>query len=353
MANSTWVHNIDPFLVQFSGNIGVRWYGLAYVTGFICAYLIMAWFSRKKLSPMSEEQVSDMITYGILGVLLGGRLGYALFYDPALLTDFRSAFPFWGVAAVWEGGMASHGGFAGVLIACLVFARRQKLPFAHVGDMVILGSTVGIFAGRIANFINGELMGKICAPDFPLAVKFPQDMNRWVGYSPEKFLKLDKVASAIGASPSDWQIWMNNIPAHRPKLYGFVDKVIHQIQAGNQEVVQLIGPLLEPRHPSQLYAACTEALIPFLILVWVWRKARKPGLICSLYFMIYAIGRVFNENFRLPDAHLSDLSQLPLGISRGQFLSLFIFAIGLGFLIYSQRKDSKPMGGWLKVLNKG
>ena len=111
MNNHIWVHDLDPFLIQFSGSMGIRWYGLAYVTGFICAFFFMKWFSEKKISSLTVDQASDFLTSLILGVLFGGRIGYALFYSPQLFTDFRSDFPFWGVLAVWEGGMASHGGF--------------------------------------------------------------------------------------------------------------------------------------------------------------------------------------------------------------------------------------------------
>ena len=353
MADTTWVHNIDPFLIHISGNFGIRWYGLAYVTGFIGGFLIMQWFAKKKLSPMTVEQASDFITYLIFGVLGGGRMGYALFYKPELLTDFTADFPFWGVLAVWEGGMASHGGFAGVLIACFLFARKYKMPFAHVGDMTILGATVGIFAGRMANFINGELMGKICEPGFALGVKFPQDIYRWITNHPEKLLKLDRVAEAAGVSATTWQSWMNNIRGANHNIWMFVNDMIRQVQSGdNPGLIEELAKVLPARHPSQLYAACTEALIPAIVILFVWKKARKPGLICSLYYMIYAVGRIFNENFRLPDSHLADLSQLPLGISRGQFLSIFIFAIGLGFLIYTQKQDVPRLGGWGKVFEK-
>jgi len=352
MQDTTWVHNIDPFLLHISGNFGIRWYGLAYVTGFIGGFFIVQWFAKKKLTPMTVEQVADLVTYPIFGVLGGGRLGYALFYKPELLTDFTANFPFWGVLAVWEGGMSSHGGFLGVLIACIIFSKKYKIPFPHVGDMMIMGAMIGIFAGRLANFINGELMGKICDPNFALGVKFPQDIYRWLSNSPEKFKSLDRVAETAGVSATTWQSWMDNIRGAHHNLWLFINDLLVQVQSGdNPALVEELAKVLPARHPSQLYAACTEALIPAIIIIFVWRKARKPGFICSLYYMIYAVGRVFNENFRLPDSHLSDLSQLPLGISRGQFLSLFMFVIGLGFMIYTQSRDVPKLGGWAEKPN--
>lgn len=348
MTDTTWVHNLDPFLIHFSGNIGIRWYGLAYVTGFICAFLFMKWFSERKISPLTVEQASDFLTALILGVLIGGRLGYAFFYSPQLLTDFRSEVPFWGVLAVWEGGMASHGGFIGVWLACAYFAWRHKIPFPHLGDLTVVGAMIGIGLGRFANFINGELMGRVCAPDFPLAVKFPQDIHRWIGYEPERLKSLKKPAELLGVSSENWNRWIDNVQYHKSNFYGLADQIVQQIQNGNQAMVDAVRPILDPRHPSQIYASFTEAWIPLVICMWLWRKARKPGLIGSVYIIIYSIGRIFNEQFRLPDAHIANLAEQPLGISRGQFISLFMFLVGVIFLVWSQKRKAEPLGGWAK-----
>lgn len=346
MADTTWVHSLDPFLIQFSGSMGIRWYGLAYVTGFIFAFLFMKWFSQKKISPLTVDQASDFLTTLILGVLIGGRLGYALFYSPSLLTDFRSTVPFWGVFAVWEGGMASHGGFIGVWVACLYFAWKHKIEFPHLGDLTVVGAMIGIGLGRIANFINGELMGKIAPADFPLAVKFPQDIYRWIGYAPEKLKQLAEPARLQGISSSDWNRWLDNVNGYRSQFYNLADQIISKIQSGDQTMINAMRPILEPRHPSQLYASLTEGFLPLLITLFIWRKPRKPGVIGSVFIIIYSIGRIFNEQFRLPDAHIANLAEQPLGISRGQFISLWMLIVGIGFLIWSLRRDSKKLGGW-------
>lgn len=353
MANDIWVHNLDPFLLEFSTilgptweGVGIRWYGLAYVTGFICAFLFMKWFSEKKISPLTVEQASDFLTALILGVLLGGRFGYALFYSPELLTDFRSSVPFWGVLAVWEGGMASHGGFIGVWIACAYFAWKHKIPFPHLGDLTITGAAIGIGLGRFANFINGELMGRVCSPEFPLAVKFPQDVHRWIGYEPDKLRLLEKPAELLGISMSKFQSWVANIPAYKSKFYWMSDQIISKIQNGDQAMTQAMGEILEPRHPSQIYASFTEAWIPLTILLILWRKPLKPGIIGSCFILIYGVGRIFNEQFRLPDAHIANLAEQPLGISRGQFISLWMILVGMVFLIWSLKRKSEPLGGW-------
>ncbi len=345
MTDTAWLHNLDPFLLQISGNFGIRWYGLAYLTGMFIAYQFILWFSRKKNSPLSPEQASDFIMGPILGVLVGGRLGYALFYNPELFIDFRSEFPFWGVLAVWEGGMASHGGFIGVLLACVYFSRKLKISFFHLGDLVSIGAMTGIACGRVANFINGELMGRVCKPDFPLAVKFPQDMYRWIGYEPEKLQRLKVPAQLLEVSTNQWHQWIDNIDSYRSQFYELVDKIILQIQSGNQQMMEAVKPILEPRHPSQLYACLTEALIPLTVTLFFWRKPRKPGVVGSLFLVMYSIGRIFNEQFRLPDAPISNLAEQPLGITRGQFISLWLLLLGIVLFVWCLKRKAKPLGG--------
>ncbi len=344
--SKVWVHTLDPFLIKITGNFGIRWYSLAYLTGFACAFLFMSWLSKKKRTSLTIDQASDFLTYLIVGVLLGGRLGYVVFYSPDLLTDFRSEFPFWGALAVWEGGMASHGGFIGVILACILFARKHKMDPLHLGDLTIFGTTMGIFFGRIANFVNGELMGRVASPDLPWAVKFPQDIYRWIGFETEKLSRLAPTMKEIGINESEWLQWVQNRSVGR--MYDATDRLIVAVQNGQQNVIDAVGLVLEPRHPSQLYAALGEGLIPLIILAIVWLKPRKPGLICSLYLLIYSCFRVVDEMFRLPDAHLSDLSKLPLGLTRGQFLSIWLFLFGVGLMIWTQRRNVAVTGGILE-----
>lgn len=342
-----WVHNLDPFLLHISGNFGIRWYSLAYLTGFAFAMVFMTWMARRKRISLTEAEASDFLTYLIVGVLLGGRLGYVLFYAPELLTDFRHAFPYWGALAVWEGGMASHGGFIGVTLACLLFAWRHKKDPLHLGDLTIFGACVGIFLGRIANFVNGELMGRVASADYPLAVKFPQDIYRWIDYDKSKLPSLSETAQLMGINSSDWSNWVQH--NYRGRMFDLADRIIDAIQQGNVAVTDAMAKILEPRHPSQLYASLAEGLIPLILLTLVWLKPRKPGLICSLYLLIYCCSRIVDELFRLPDAHLSDLSKLPLGLTRGQFLSLWMFIFGVSLMIWTIKRKSPLYGGLLSA----
>ncbi len=343
--SNVWVHDLDPFIVQFSSSFGIRWYSMAYLTGFAFAIFFMTWMARRKKSSLTEAQASDFLTYLIVGVLLGGRMGYALFYAPELLTDFRSQFPFWGALAVWEGGMASHGGFIGVILACVLFSWRHKKDPLHLGDLTIFGACLGIFLGRIANFINGELMGRVASPSLPWAVKFPQDIYRWIGFEKEKLASMSEVAQLTGVSAGDWANFVQN--NYQGRMFEVADRAIAAVQSGNQAMIDAFARILEPRHPSQLYGALAEGLIPLIILAIVWLKPRRPGLIAALYYLIYSVSRVIDEMFRLPDAHLSDLSKMPLGLTRGQFLSLGLLLFGIFLLVWTLKKKGPLYGGLL------
>ena len=147
-----WVHDLSPFLIRFSDNVGIRYYGLAYVLGFVGAVWLLHRYHRAGRSPFGSNTIGDLITYIVFGVMLGGRLGYFLLYQSEAI--FRDPLA---LLRVWEGGMASHGGFVGVLFALILFARRHHVSFFPVSDLIATTAALGLFFGRVANFINGEL----------------------------------------------------------------------------------------------------------------------------------------------------------------------------------------------------
>lgn len=158
---------IDPVIVQF-GPFAIRWYALAYIVGLLVGWRLLRRMVARTPVVATAEQVDDYLTWATLGVVLGGRLGYVLFYQPSLyLAHPLAAF------AVWEGGMSFHGGMLGVSIATFWFCRRNRIPILGFADRVAIVAPVGLGLGRIANFINGELWGRVASPDLPWAMVFP------------------------------------------------------------------------------------------------------------------------------------------------------------------------------------
>ncbi len=264
-----WVHDLDPFILRFNEDFGLRWYGLSYVLGFAAAYFLLRLYFRYNRSLWNAEQAINAIYVIALGVIVGGRVGYVLLYD--LAHFFRSPLTLF---KVWEGGMASHGGLVGLALALLWYARKTEVPFLKASDIAVTLGPPGLFFGRIANFINGELWGKVT--DVSWAVIFP--------------------ASARPGTPIEF---------------------------------------ISPRHPSQLYEAALEGLVLLLytqVRFWTGKRHHTPpGQLCGEFLLLYAIVRIIGEQFREPDAGLI------LGLSRGVFYSLFIALAGIVFIIVARR----------------
>ena len=241
---------------------------------------------RNNLSPIEAVQVEDLLTWVIVGVILGGRLGYVLFYQPVHFLYHPLE-----IVMIWKGGMAFHGGLAGVCVAAYLFFRRNLVPYDSGADLLALAAPAGLLLGRVANFINAELWGR--ATDLPWGVIFPGE-----------------AAQACG---------------------------------------QITG--LCARHPSQLYEAVLEGLLlGGLLLFLAFKKAflKKPGLITGIFFAGYGIARCFVELVRQPDAQFQSpenplgyvFELAGLGITMGQILSLPMIAVGL-FLI--SRAGRRPL----------
>jgi phosphatidylglycerol:prolipoprotein diacylglycerol transferase len=156
---------IDPVLIQI-GPLAIRWYALAYIGGLVVGWQYLRWLVRRPGWQLTPEALDDLLLYVTLGVVLGGRLGYILFYR----ADFYLAEPL-EILKVWQGGMSFHGGLLGVLAACALFARRRGVAFLETADAIACATPIGLFFGRLANFINGELWGR--PSDLPWAIVFP------------------------------------------------------------------------------------------------------------------------------------------------------------------------------------
>jgi phosphatidylglycerol:prolipoprotein diacylglycerol transferase len=339
---AAWLHDIDP--IAFGP---VRWYGLSYIAGFALGYLMLRVMAKRGIMRIPAQAVLDAILALVIGVIVGGRLGSVLFYNPSLIAEFSSSPPFWGVLAINQGGMSSHGGMVGVILACWWIARAHKVPVLHIADMMALVAPVGLFLGRIANFINGELLGRIVARPFEeapwWAVKFPQELSQrtqewYTAVNPDTRAEMNELSYAyLGVNASE-------IPTELERVEAMSGIVIRSIQQGVPPVAEQIGPLLNARHPSQLYQAFFEGIVLLVVLWAIAWKARKPGVIGAWFLIVYGAGRIFTEFYRLPDVGVSGF--LP-GLSRGQSLSALMIVAGFALLAWVRLKsDQPPMGGW-------
>ena len=268
----------DPVLIHL-GPLPIRWYALAYVAGIVLGWIYAArilktervWAPGKP--PLTGPQLDDLILWITLGIILGGRFGYALFYKPVLFAQVFTGDSLGErleLLQLWTGGMSFHGGMLGCTAAVLIYAWRTRANALSIGDMALAAAPIGLFFGRMANFVNGELWGR--TTDVPWAIRFCN--------------------------------------ARIEQMYGFCP-------AGN-----------EPRHPSQLYEAGLEGIVLFLILglaVWKWRLLAKPGYVTGLFLVGYGLSRAVLETVRQPDAGMENF---PLGLTMGMMLSIPMILVG-------------------------
>jgi phosphatidylglycerol:prolipoprotein diacylglycerol transferase len=274
-----YIHNINPILLQLGGPLAVRWYGISYLLGFIAAIIFLRRWSKQRTFEVPVSEVSNFVVMmAFFGVFLGGRLGYVLLYAfDSFLQNPLSIFK------VWEGGMASHGGLVGVILFMLWYAKKNGHTFWNLADNMACVASLGIAFGRLANFINGELWGRVTT--FKWGVIFPQEAGLHYGqYDP-------------------------------PMI---------------QKIVE-IGELL-PRHPSQLYQAAGEGFLVFglMLLLRATAWGKRPGILSASYLLLYAFARIGMEFFREPD------STIYFGwLTKGQLYSTLII-LGAIFIFWKQ-----------------
>ncbi len=353
MASWTYFHTLDPFLIAFTESLGIRWYSLAYLLGFFMSYvLIKHWLIKTKTTAFTEKTLTDFIVWVAFGIILGGRVGYALFYSPSLFMEFNADFPFWELLKIYKGGLSSHGGIFGLTAACFLFARKHKIAFFHCLDLTVLGASFGIFFGRLANFINGELFGRVIQNYAPVAVQFPQEMLLWLSEKNTASLHaLKQAVSHLKNTNLKAHQWTDLIHqfeatgAGHYQIYQVISALIKACERGQQAVVNALSLVLSHRHPSQIYQALLEGLIPFLLVWWLWRaKPQRAGLTASFWMLAYALMRIVGEQFRMPD---SQLGFRAWGLTRGQWLSVFMLLwVGLCFFLVWKSKNPKKWGGW-------
>lgn len=327
---ASYVHHMDPILLEFPGTpIAVRWYGLAYLAGFVLGYLMLLRLSKQKLYCIEPDKLSDFIAMQVclIGVVCGGRLGEFFFYwlPRVGLNGFLDD-PTW-VFRVWEGGMASHGGIIGVILVALFYARRHKLSFPQVLDGLAIVAPIGLCFGRMANFINGELYGRVCSATNALAMKFPLSFYDLPAES--RFAARLSLEATMQKPLSSF--YLRN---EQGQLLEGEEGMLSRMCRENETFRNTLGEYLQPRYPSQLFEAFGEGLLLFAVLIIVrlrWKNA-PAGLFAGLFGVLYAIARVVCECFKEPD------DTVWMGVTKGQWLSFAIFAVGVAFLVHAFRQ---------------
>lgn len=266
------------------GSFSLRWYSMAYLAGILLAYWHTTKAAKTPGAPFAQRHIDDLFFYCTLGVILGGRLGYATFY-----TGGNTGLPsLWSqpgeLIKLWNGGMSFHGGLIGVVIAICWVCWRNKLSIIRVADYVSVAVPFGMLFGRIANFINGELWGRAAGPDVPWAMVFCD------------------------------------------RQYDYVRDVC--VSSGIA------------RHPSQLYEALIEGLLLLVILIplfWKTRARYRPGLLVGIFTLGIGIGRFVVEWFREPDDQLQEFAR-QTGLTMGQWLTIPLILLGLFLLVRAMRQ---------------
>ncbi len=312
---ATYVHDLNPVLLRITEAIQLRWYGLAYLAGFVAGFFLLRNLARRGLWVLKPEQTGDFIAAAALfGVFLGGRLGYLLFYQlPKVGWGELAKDPLM-VLRVWEGGMASHGGILGLVIFTWFYAKKHQVTWTGLGDGLCVVAPVGLFCGRMANFINGELYGRV-AEGVAWAVKFP--------------LSLAEEPAEVQSAA--WQACTRVEPGLGEAET--LDALI-AVARENPRVSEALGEFLTPRHPSQIYEGLLEGALLFAILWLVRTRFPKApdGLLTGLFFSLYAVFRIIGEQFREPDAAMVGV------LTKGQFFSVFMLLFAAGFFLHAWRK---------------
>ncbi len=276
-----YIHNIDPVLAHL-GPLQIRWYGLMYLVGYFVGYLILMRRHKRGLNILNSEGNQALITYIMIGMIIGARLVYVAVYNPMYYMNHLSE-----VFAVWQGGLSFHGALLGYVVAVIFFCRKYKIQFYHIVDNVVIGAAIGIFFGRLGNFINGELYGRFT--DVPWGVIFPEG---------------------------------GPMPRHPSQLYQALGEglivffLCHVIQKWEQK--KGFAPILETAIAEQSKNGKSPKKVK---IEW-----KRTGVIAGWFLIFYGIARFIIEFFREPDVQLGFFAEY---FSMGQILCFIMIIAGI------------------------
>ena len=314
-----YLDNFSPFMVKFGSSFGIRWYGFSYLLAFFCGFLLLRWLAQRRYCALPPDKVGDFILAAALGVVVGGRLGYVLFYRPGqLLVDPLFVF------RIWDGGMSSHGGMIGLTLAVFLYGRRHHVPWLSLADNIAVVAPVGLFLGRCANFINGELYGR------PRRCRGPCNFQKKRSICPK---------SGRGLSPP---------PTPCTRRFRNLETMIEQART-DPSLQSVFHQTLTPRHPSQLYEALLEGAFLFGCLWFLRLRTRQPR---------GHAGRAFPAALRIGEGHRRKFSRAGRAADRTvhpRTNPLRDIDLGWNLLCRLRAQDERIRGGpaWMMENNVG
>ena len=344
----------DPVLLDIPwSQIDIRWYGMMYVVGFVVGQWILVRLARAHFFPAKPELAADLIFYLVIGVMLGGRTGYALWYQNELLHPLQ-------FVQVWKGGLAFHGGVMGVAVALWLFVRRHKLSWRRVGDACALAVTPGILAVRCANFINGELYGRPTEKGVFGAMQFPTDpaAEQLLGVSKNWYMRDRELCIQVAFGKrtfADVKGQLHPVDELGNKIdWARVEPKLDWAKVSS--ITDASGvPVVPYRHPSQLYEGLGEGLALGLVLLLLYmatrRRPLRTGYYAAAFLVGYAAIRWSLEFVREPDAQFrrgDGDGTVFLGMTMGQTLSLGLVVVAILIVVWPRRGEgaiSPGLGG--------
>ncbi len=340
LASASPIPGFSEILLDLPGPIDLRWYSMAYIAG-----LLIAWWYVLKLradvkfwtprgvtapagagAPFNRDDVDELLFLSTIGVIVGGRLGYVLFYMHQTHPGWWSDNPLQALQ-VWQGGMSFHGGLIGVGLAMAWLAYSRKLPVLRIADAAATITPVGLGLGRLANFINGELYGRIVFRERT----YTEDGAAYLPGGDVVPVKAgETVLTAATAANKPW--WAVHFPRDAEAT-----RVFRETADFSGEGLRFVFY----RHPSQLYEAVLEGLVLFLVLFVLTRYYRilaRPGLATGVFLAGYGVFRTLVETVRQPDFRPDgSYIELPFGLTMGMVLSLPMVALGAALIVYALR----------------
>jgi|GEM_PF-5623646 len=316
------IHDFGPEMLTLFGALRLQWFGSFVFVGVIVSAWFASWIAHRQNAGFSQALVGSALSWMFIGSLLGGRIGYGLFYDTNMFFRFRPEFPVWGLLAFSEGGLSWHGAVLGALVASIFFAHRSGLSQMYILDLTAWVAPLLLFFSRLGSYFSAELLGAVSSAPTPIAFKYPAEILRWPEEVPEKFAQISDLGSA--------------------------QEIFNRFQAGDLALQTQVLPLLEFRYPFALISALAEGLLVFILLFLIWKSSRKPGMVTSAYLFFTAMAGFAVSTFEWIDA-----SKNPslLSFSLYQWICLFTALWALIFYVLWVRSRSMSIPGWSRGAN--